>query len=250
MINKLKKRIKFLIDRRLELIINEQRLNDQTHFNYSQLSQLFSEDSFIPFSAWSISPNTILHVLNDISINKRESIIEFGSGTSTFYIAKLLKVLKIDAVFYSIESDENWAREMQRLLGIYRLEQHVKIIYAPLKDTSKSLLYKGQKKWYSTNILHKKLEGTTHFDLVLVDGPFGGSTPYARYSAVPFLQEKLTSNCSIYLDDINRPHEKEIAKEWKSFLKSEISFIDRYALIKTEAHFDVTPFQLRSVIIK
>ncbi|WP_424494768.1 hypothetical protein [Salinimicrobium sp. GXAS 041] len=247
MIRKLKKEIKRFVDARVNLIKDQQRKNQQTHFNYSQLSQLFSEDSFIPFSAWAISPNTILHVLNDISINQRKGIVEFGAGASTFYIAKLLKVLEIDAVFFSVESDEKWAKEIRRHLELYQLENYVKIVYAPLEEVTADLSYKEQKIWYCKNILQEEFQSLTYIDLVLVDGPFGGSTPYARYSAIPFLQKKLPEDCSIYLDDVNRPHEEEIAKEWKLMLKSDSRYIDRYVVLSKAQKFDVTPFHLESL---
>tara|TARA_R100000935_G_scaffold50402_1_gene76257 strand:+ start:3580 stop:4329 length:750 start_codon:yes stop_codon:yes gene_type:complete len=246
MIKRLKNKIKRLIDLRVNLIKDQQRLNEQTTFCYSQISQLFKEDSFIPFSAWAISPCTILHILNDISINKRRNIIEFGSGASTFFIAKLLKVMEINATFFSVESDKKWAYEMERQLKIYKLEDYVKIIYAPLKEVQDDILFRDQKTWYDSKVLERELLKIKKIDLVLVDGPFGGSTPYARYSAIPFLELKLASNYSIYLDDINRIHENVIIQEWKNKLNCEVKYIDRYAKISNSQDFDVTPFQLQN----
>jgi predicted O-methyltransferase YrrM len=247
-IKKIKKQIRRFVDVRVRLIKEQQHNDQQTHFNYSQLSQLFNEETFIPFSAWAISPSTILHVLNDITINKRKSIIEFGAGASTFYIAKLLKVLKIDAKFYSIESDENWVKELQRQLKIYGLEQHVKIVYTPLTDVQPEISFKTQKTWYDTKILEIAFKDIPDIDLVLVDGPFGGSTPYARYSALPFLLDKLTENASIYLDDVQRQHEHEIANTWKAIYGGHIHYIERYMVLnKVEQPFDVSPFQLQNL---
>jgi len=248
MIKKLKNKIKRLVDTRVKLLKNQQRLNEQTHFNYNQISQLFKEESFIPFSAWAMSPSTILHVLNDISINKRKVVIEFGAGASTFYIAKLLKVLKVDAVFYSVESDAIWVSELRRQLEIYNLQDYVKIIHAPLVEIEKDFSYKDQKVWYDIAVLEKVFQDVSKIDLILVDGPFGGSTPFARYSAYPFLQSKLAENISIYLDDIKRPHEREIAESWQNNLNGHLRFIERYAVLTNNRKgFDVTPFQLEDL---
>lgn len=247
MVERIKNKLKRLIDLRVKLIKDQQRLNEQTTFCYSQISQLFKEDSFIPFSAWAISPSTILHVLNDITMNNRRNIIEFGSGASTFYIAKLLKILEINATFFSVESDKKWASELERQLKIYKLEDYVKIIYAPLDVVKDEILFKDQKVWYDFKILENELIEIKEFDLVLVDGPFGGSTPYARYSTIPFLELKLANNYSIFLDDINRIHEMEIVAEWKNKLNCDVQYVDRYAVLSNSQDFDVTPFQLESI---
>ena len=155
MIKKIKKKLKRFIDLRVKLLKNQQRLNEQTHFNYNQISRLFKEESFIPFSAWAISPSTILHVLNDLCINKRRVIIEFGAGASTFYIAKLIKTLRLETVFYSVESDAKWVEELNRQLEIYKLQDYVNIIYAPLTEINENYAYREQKTWYSTEVLDK-----------------------------------------------------------------------------------------------
>lgn len=247
MINRIKKKLKHFIDVRIRLIKDQQRLNEQITFNYNQISQLFKEESFIPFSAWAISPSTILHVLNDIIINKRKNIIEFGAGASTFFIAKLIKTLKCESTFYSIESDKNWACELERQLKIYNLEDYVTIIYAPLVKVSEALLFKDQKKWYDLEVLKNSLKSNTEFDLIIVDGPYGGSTPFARYSAVPFLIDNLGKNYSVFLDDINRTEERLIAVEWGQMLNCNFKYIERYAVFSTAQRFDVSPFQLESL---
>jgi len=248
MIKKIKKKLKRFIDLRVNLLKNQQRLNEQTHFNFNQISSLFKEESFIPFSAWAISPSTILHVLNDLCINKRRVIIEFGAGASTFYIAKLIKTLRLESVFYSVESDEKWVEELNRQLEIYKLQDYVNIIYAPLTEINENYAYREQKTWYNTNVLDKVFNKIDEVDLVLVDGPFGGSTPFARYSAVPYLKSRLAENASIYLDDVKRTDEMKIAGEWHHILNGNIRYIERYAILtKKQDGFDVAPFQLEEL---
>ncbi|WP_139374856.1 class I SAM-dependent methyltransferase [Salegentibacter holothuriorum] len=243
----MKKKIKGFVDGRVKLIKDQELKNQQTNFNYNLFSNLFNEESFIPFSTWSISPNTILHILNDITINQRQNIIEFGAGASTFYIAKLIKVLKFNSVFFSVESDEKWAAEIQRQLELYQLENYVKIIYAPLNEIQPKLAYNEQKIWYDIKILDKYMHDIENVDLVVVDGPFGGSTPYARYSAIPFLRKKLTESYSIFLDDVNRSQEREIINQWSTSLNKKVKYFDRYAIITSETNFEATPFQLTNL---
>ncbi|WP_405199464.1 class I SAM-dependent methyltransferase [Christiangramia sp. LLG6405-1] len=244
MIKKVKKKLKKFIDVRVRLLRDQQHQNQQVLFNHSQLKQLFSEGSFIPFSGWAISPSTILHVLNDVAINKRKCIIEFGSGASTFYIAKLLKVLELNAVFYSVESDEKWANEMKRQLQKHGISEYVRVIYAPLRKVSDNYSLEEQETWYDTQILEETFTGQEKFDLILVDGPFGGSTPYARYSAIPFLRKITLDQASIFLDDVQRADEAFILKEWEQLLDREANILERYGFFNDQTSFDVKPFQL------
>ena len=244
MIGYLKGRLKQVIDVRVQSIKEKQQRLQQTHFNYSQLSQLFQEDTFIPFSAWAISPSTILHVLNDISINKRKSVIEFGAGASTFYIAKLIKTMQLPTVFYSVEADGDWAKELNRQLELLELSAFVKVIHCPQAKVPANLSYKEQETWYDTEVLQDALSEAPGIDLILVDGPVGASTPFARYSAIPFLKEKMAVKYSIFLDDINRWREAEIAMEWQKILKCKMDKKERYVVFTNTDSFDVTPFQL------
>lgn len=247
MIEKFKKKIKKFVDVRVNLIKDQQRINEQVSFDFNQISKLFNHETFIPLSSWAISPSTILHILNDISINKKQSIIEFGSGASTFYIAQLIKTHNLDAKFFSVESDENWAQELHNQIKLYELEDFVKIIYAPMKEVKTEFRHKQQNLWYDMDILENVFNSEKKFDLVVVDGPYGGSTPFARYSAVPFLQNKLAENYAIFLDDINRPQEKEIFYEWQRQLRVEGAFYHRYAVLSNKKGFDVHPFQLFNI---
>ncbi|MDT0688608.1 class I SAM-dependent methyltransferase [Salegentibacter sp. F188] len=251
MIRKLKNKIKEIVDIRFRLLRDQQHQNHQdllyhhqVLFNHSQLKQLFHEDSFISFSAWAISPSTILHVLNDITINNRKYIIELGSGASTFYIAKLLKVLNSDAIFYTVESDEKWAKELKRQLQLYDIFDRVNIIIAPLVEVPNNYSFREQDTWYDTQVLEDNLTSKEEIDLVLVDGPFGGSTPYARYSAIPFLKSRIAREASIFLDDVQRPDEAEILKEWEKVLKRTSKIHERYGFFTSQRTFDVSPFQI------
>lgn len=244
MIKRIKGKIKKIVDSRFISLRENQKLLQQINFNYNQISKLFSEDTFIPFTAWAISPSTILHVLNDITVNKRKAVIEFGAGASTFYIAKLIKLLKLETVFYTVESDPHWAKELQRQINLLELEDFVRIIYAPVVGVDKALAYKEQKTWYDIEVLEKNIDPSLQFDLVLVDGPAGGGTPYARYSAIPFLKKKMAEEYIIFLDDANRPEEQEILSEWQKMTGFGVGYRERYAILTYHTNFEVTPFQL------
>jgi len=244
MTNRIKKRIKNFINQRIKEIKKHQTLTQQTALDYAQISRLFPESNFIPLTSWSISPSVILHILNDIVINKRKNIIEFGSGASTLYIARLIQTLKLEVKFYSVESNEDWIQKMKKELTLYNLQDVVTLIYAPLKEAPENLCLKEQKLWYDTEIINKALENNKAIDLIIVDGPYGGSTPFARYSAIPFLQDRLAKEIGVFLDDARREQEHEIAHQWAEILNLKPRNFRRYSYITNNSEFITTPYEI------
>ena len=91
------------------------------------------------------------------------------------------------------------------------------------------------------NILKREFNEINNIDLVLVDGPFGGGSPFARYSAIPFLKEKVKNSVSVYLDDTNRLDEKEIIIEWQKILKLRIFRKHRFSFLSNNVNFSTNP---------
>lgn len=246
MIKKIKDRINSYVDDKLKKLFKKQQTISQIQFNYSQLNQLFSDTSvYIPITKWAISPSTITHVLNDIIIEDRKCIVEFGSGISTIYIAKLLKSNKIKASFYSVESNSDWVEKIKKQLELLDLASYVTFIYAPIQPIRDSFSLGDQKLWYDIDVLNEHLISIKDIDLVLVDGPYGGLTPHARYSAVPYLKDKLAKSYAVFLDDVHRKGEKSIIKSWESILNCQAKVIERYAVLSPNEQFYSKPFQLK-----
>ncbi|WP_128763287.1 class I SAM-dependent methyltransferase [Leeuwenhoekiella aestuarii] len=234
--------------KKIKRIVNELRAN-QKKMLYAQeqlyasnkLLHLLPRPYFIPETGWSMTPRAIVHCLNLIHIRKAKTIIEFGSGATTLYIAQTLKNLGDDFIFYSVESDLTWKNAMEAQLDALGLSDSVTILYCPLKDVSKEWAYKEQHLWYDTAILKSEI-GDTLFDFVLVDGPFGGSTPYARYSAYPFLTDNSHNGTIWFLDDTSRPMEREIIQTWKTESNLNLSLYKRYGILASESKFDASPY--------
>lgn len=244
MIGSFKKKIKTFVDKKVKEIKKHQNLTQQAALDYVQISRLFPESNFIPFTTWSISPSVILHILNDIVINKRQNIIEFGSGASTLYIARLIQTLKLDVKYYCVESNEEWAQELKKELTRHNLQDVVTLVCAPVTDAPKIICWKDQKLWYDTDILERALGSTNTIDLVIVDGPFGGSTPYARYSAIPFLRDRLSTNFGVFLDDAHRVEEQEITQQWAEILNLKPRNFKRYVYLTNNSEFITDPYDI------
>lgn len=208
----------------------------------SQLLKMFDNGIFIPLTGWSISPREVLHICNDIAINDRKSIVEFGSGFSTICIARLLKITGRRASFISVENNADWAAEFESILKKMELDSYVRIVQAPIGDLPAEFALRGQAKWYDVNVLSSVFSGLESVDQVIVDGPYGQTTPFARYSAVPFLKNKLSGRYGIFLDDSQRKDESIIASEWSRILKGRSKSYTRYTYFTNDTAFDVTPF--------
>ncbi|HLV40377.1 class I SAM-dependent methyltransferase [Xanthomarina sp.] len=240
----IKKKLQVYIKDRITEIGKNQQQTQQVVLDYAQISRLFPEPNFIPYTAWSISPSVILHVLNDIVINKRLNIIEFGAGASTLYIAQLIKTLKLPTKLYSVESDQEWLTKMQNDILRFDLTDIVTFIYAPLTAVVEGLGLGEQKLWYDSEKITDDLPNEQEFDLVIVDGPFGGGTPYARYSAIPFIKDRLSEEYGVFLDDTQRKDEQEITGLWGQVLGVKPQCFQRYTYFKSSKSFDTTPYMI------
>lgn len=240
----IKKRILYFFKEQFKILRNKNRIDGQLNFNATQLSQLFPAPYFIPSTRWSISPSTILHVLNEIVISQKKCVIEFGSGNSTLFIAQMLKINKLDIQFYSVESNEVWIKKMKAELTKLDILDYVTILQVPTADIEKHYSLKTQKKWYNTTVLSELIKDVHNIDLVLVDAPEKALSPYSRYSAIPFLKNKLSEKCTVFIDDSDRPDEKEIVEEWSKILQIKPLTIERYTYFKHKDLFNTVPFQL------
>lgn len=179
----------------------------------SLLQPLLQGYPVLPITGSSLRPYCLIRLVNDITVNHRTNIIEFGCGMSTIIFGRLLKKNKINATITSIEHDELWLDYMKKLLDREGLMENIKLVYAPLEKCDLSIKSIG---WYSTNVLCRELKDKV-FDMVIVDGPPAFEFPKAksRYPALPFIIERVSKNFSIHLDDANRPGEQFILQRWR-----------------------------------
>lgn len=171
---------------------------------------------YLPFSRSALSPSHLAFILNDIVINERRSIIEFGSGISTILMGRLLKANKINASITSIDHNQDWVNILNQLITAEKLEAFVNIVCAPLAPCNLAL---ESNKWYDTNILDE-VTVNKQYDMVLVDGPpaWEPQKQTARFPAFPYIREKLKQKAIVYLDDTDRMGERRIIEKWeKSF---------------------------------
>lgn len=176
----------------------------------------------IGFRAWpasAIAPSALKLVINEILINRRSTIVEFGAGISTVFMAKVLQ--GTGGRLVSFESDLDWADLVRGWLAEESLTENVELIVAPLGPCSKSL--EGLN-WYDSRLVRSALSGLS-IDCVLVDGPiaYRRGLEMARYPAIPMISDLLADHFAIFLDDTNRAGERRIAELWANELDVEFT---------------------------
>lgn len=188
-------------------------------FSQNCLSPLIVGYPYLPFTDSSIDYHSLHILINDIIVNNRQSIIEFGSGISTILIGRLCKLNNLKTQLYTIDDNEGWVSLMKGMIKKENLENFISLIYAPLEEIS---LSNHHLKWYSTKILDQSLSNQT-FDMVITDGPMAylQEIERSRFPAVPYIKDKLESNHSIFLHDTNRHGEQSIIEDWSKLLNKE-----------------------------
>lgn len=195
-----------VINRKLNL-----KLDDAYCLNL--LQPVINNYPFLPFTGSSLRPFCLAHILNDILVNQRQHIIEFGSGISTILIGRLIQKNNLKAEVLSVEHEKNWADELDSIIRSEQLDQFITILHAPL---TKCALHPQNSQWYDLKILKSRIE-KKKFDMVIVDGPpaWQEGKELARYPAFPFIKNNLSEKYSVYLDDANRNGEQMVLQMWQ-----------------------------------
>lgn len=177
------------------------------------LNSLMAGYPFLPFTGASLRPYCLVHMLNDIIVNNRQNIIEFGSGLSTIMTGRLIKKNGLATTVVSVEHDEGWVNMLRQIVKSEELDGIITLIHAPL---TRHHAGSGENDWYDEKVIMDNIM-ETRFDMVIIDGPPAWQTGKgrARYPALPFVVNRLCKNFSVYLDDANRPGEQSIILQWE-----------------------------------
>ncbi|TFV97257.1 hypothetical protein E4S40_00960 [Algoriphagus kandeliae] len=198
----------FGIDKIAFLIKNESEKQIQkADFKYRELKAIeilkpYLPDGFLFETSYSISFQTIQHIINDIVIYKPKIILEFGSGLSTLIIGNFIKKQKLETKLISLDDDNSW----QNLLKSQSKE--VDFYCIPLIENN-PLSFQGKGIWFGIPSDHPVTK--EKYDMVIVDAPKGSSSKFSRFGFIPFVKDRLSKDAIIYLDDTDRFDEKVIS---------------------------------------
>jgi hypothetical protein len=199
--------------RRLQEVLG----NDHEPRSLLLLQDLLHNYGFVPVSGSAMSFESILTICNDIIVNDRKAVIEFGSGISTLAIASLIRSKGLACRFVSIDGNAAWQTIVSRCLHDAGTAEGVELIHAPVAPHRLAI---AGNSWYDLDS-HRDSIAASKFDSVIVDGPeaCNDQIALARYPALPFLRDHLDfERCFVLLDDAERAGEREVRRRWKAEL--------------------------------
>ncbi len=158
---------------------------------------------------WAIMPGTLLTMIDEVYRRPGPvTIVECGSGSSTLFLALVLLERGVGGQVVSLDSDADFAEETRAHLRRHGVDGLATVVDAPLVD--QQLAAGTQHLWFDL----ASLPETGPVDVLFVDGPVGGSSPQARYPAIPALAARLAPGALVVLDDTDRPDERQILRRW------------------------------------
>lgn len=197
---------------------------------YLSISKYFHEGELIPdFHGWPISPDFGAALIGLLETRDYDLVVEFGSGTSTLLIAKVLESRRKRSMFapelrcaqIAFEHLETYREKTDLLLMRAGLQGAVKVVLAPLEawdENGRSFLYYRCGPELKAYFAGCPLDKTPKV-LILVDGPPASTGPHARYPALPVvLAHVRAARVDVLLDDFSRQDEKEVFESWKLYL--------------------------------
>ena len=185
--------------------------------HYFQTKEMLPE-----YYGWTIAADLAVYLIKLLNFNDYDLIVEFGSGSSTSLIAKIIHEKKlvsgITTDILSFDHLEKYYDQTKMDLRNLNLESDVDLVLAPLKPFANP---SGDYQYYDCQkTLHKYRSKNYQRILVLVDGPPGATCDNARYPALPVLLANFPSaHIDFLLDDFVRAEEKRIADLWYVDLK-------------------------------
>ncbi|QQY80915.1 class I SAM-dependent methyltransferase [Tamlana sp. s12] len=210
MMNRVRKLKKMILN--FEEQLTHHRKKGDDIYAMSILQPLLLGRAYLPMNGGALRPLSLAYILNEIVLNNRRCILEFGSGISTLLIARLIKENKLEAKVFSVEHNEEWALKLASMLKNEGLDGFVNIIHTDLFKVETEL---GNINWYDL----KKIKSETNdfeIDLIIVDGPPANNEKikYSRYPALFEFGASLADDFCLILDDVNREGEKVLLSKY------------------------------------
>jgi predicted O-methyltransferase YrrM len=171
-------------------------------------------DPLPPMRGWAASPDFLRLLYQTVQEKDPDCILELGSGSSTVMSGYALrqaagpdsgrgkpgKVISLDHL-------DEYARRSKRLIRQHGLDEVCSVFHAPLCSHA---IDSETWQWYDL----EGLELGGPIDVVVVDGPPGGTQEMARYPALPLLIDQLAEDAVLLVDDGNREEEARMVARW------------------------------------
>ena len=225
-----------MFKKKLDALIRKFFLHKNEELPSFLVQKLFHQGAYLPFTTSSLKFRLLACLANDVVVNNRKSVLEFGSGISTILIARLFKLNTIQGTITSIDESAEWQNIIKSILAQEELLNYVHFIHAPMDKSANE----NQSFEYNNSIVLAEIN-EKKFDLVLVDGPsaWQNTNIMSRSSNSKFILKNLAENYTIFIDNSDRPGETALTQKLASELKIKILHLDPtfVALVKGQ-HFN------------
>ena len=190
-------------------------------------------EGYVPWTTWSMGPAAIVSIVNEIELKRRSTVVELGAGASTLYLARA--VANVGGRLVSVEQDPDLAVYLRRLVDREGLSdvasvEQVGLLPLPPAYRVDSAAWSSPDTWYDVDRLRAVCpEG---IDVLVVDAPPAGNQDrvLAREPAVNVLCGQFAAEYAIFLDDTDRPAERETLRRWGDRLGIDTQIIERISL--------------------
>jgi len=182
-------------------------------------------DTYLPWNHYSVTPDLARQVCNEVVINRRHEILEFGSGVMTVILVALARNLDLPLRIRSIDQDGDWLQVVERMAGDPG-PATLDLVHSPLIDYRGETSAPAPVRWYDMSEVEI---ADRSIDLAIVDGP--DDVGWSRWAALPYLEPRLAERCAFVLDDVHFSGVRRIADDWQKRLKGEFSF-ERQPLVE------------------
>ncbi|RKT47443.1 methyltransferase domain-containing protein [Thiocapsa rosea] len=155
--------------------------------------------------AMTFLPYRAEYLIGQIETRPPKRMLEVGAGSSTLLFAALAHRYGFEIV--SLENHKASVQYVRHLLDGTPFSDRVTLQICNFRRREYD---NGDSYWWYAADLSSQGDP---FDLVFVDGPI--STIVGRNGALPEVIPFLKDGARVYVDDINRPSEQRVLREWK-----------------------------------
>ncbi len=205
-----------------QLLEKVQNLQNKAHLQYQELNFADLLHDSTQNSPWLKDKNfalyggaanysfiyTLFRILDNI---KPMHILEMGLGQTSMVTTQYIKNNKPEADLDIIENDQSWIKIYEPKLA---KSQNIKLHQCDIEFFD----YEGEQ-----NRKYKELDkiaGDKKYNLIIVDGPFGGAQKLPRSNIVELVEHNLAQDFIIMFDDAERAGEQNTIAQTKAKLTS------------------------------
>jgi hypothetical protein len=217
-----------MIKAKLDFFIRKFFLHKNEELPSFLLQKLYHQGGYLPYTTSSLKFRFLACMTNDMVVNQRKAVLEFGSGISTIIAARLIKLNNLDCTITTVDESEAWQDIIKNILKQENLLDYVQFICAPTVQSSDI----ENSYEYDSQIVMDGFGGKK-FDLVLVDGPsaWQKTNIMSRASNIKFIKNNIDTNFTIFVDNSDRQGEIELTNRIANELSVKPSHIDPTFLV-------------------